>query len=137
MFYLVLKTLPLNFARISVFLINVSFWARLIWCIRRLNNSCNFCINVPFDSQINNIIYLIYNLSSFLLTVAVATKQLILNILFSIPVTFVLKAVLLTDLFVLGVFKNIIFCFRNLFASASYLPTDSIDFVTNFWETLF
>ena len=137
MFYLVLKTLPLSFARISAFLINVSFWARRIWCIRRLNNSCNFCINIPFDSQINNIRYLIFNLSSFLLTVAVATKQLILDILFSITVTFVLKAVLLTDLFVLGVFKNIIFCFRNLFASACYLPTDSIDFVPIFENPFF
>ena len=137
MFYLVLKTLPLNFGRISAFWINVSFWARCIWCIRRFNNSCSFCINIPFDSQINNIRYLISSLSSFLLTVAVASKQLILDVLFSIPVTFVLKAVLVADLFVLGVFKNIILCFRNLFASACYLPTDSIDFVTNFWKTLF
>ena len=125
MFYLVLKKFPSNFTRISVFLINVSFWARLIWCIRMLNNSSNFCINI------SNINYLIFNLCNFLLTVAVGSKQVILDILFSISVTVVLRAVLLTDLFVLRVVLLI------SFASACYLITDTIDFCNQFFKDAF
>ena len=132
MLYLVLKNLPSNFTRISVFLINVSFWARLIWCIRMLNNSCNFCINI------SNISYLIFNLCSFLLTVAVGTKQVILDILFSISVTTVLRAVLLTDLFVLRVVLLISFGALKTYSQVlvTLLPSP-LTFVSNFSKTLF
>ena len=132
MFYLVLKKLPSNFTCISAFLINVSFWARRIWCIRMLNNSCNFCINI------NNIRYLTFNLCSFLLTVAVGTKQVILDILFSISVTVVLKTVLLTDLFVIRIFLLISFCALETYSQVLVtLLLIALTFVTNFSKMLF
>ena len=132
MFYLVLKNFPSNSTCISTFLINVIFWSRLIWCIRMLNNSCNFYINI------SNISYLIFNLCSFLLTVAVGTKQVILDILFSISVTVVLRALLLTDVFVLRVILLISFCALETYSQVlvTLLPTP-LTFVTNFSKTLF
>ena len=97
-----------------------------------LNNSCNFYINI------SNVSYLIFNLCSILLTVAVGTKQVMLDILFSISVTVVLRAVLLTDFFVLRVVLLISFCTLETYSQVlvTLLPTP-LTFVTNFSKTLF